>query len=134
MKTLLVLPLAALAAIALTGPSAAGGRMTDEEKLAKAIEGRVAEAPVKCVNMRDLGGNKSAGETAIIFNGRTNKLIYVNRPAAGCPDLSFGRALQVRTTTTRLCRGDIVTVFDPLNGSQYGGCGLGEFTPYRRAR
>jgi hypothetical protein len=29
---------------------------------------------------------------------------------------------------------DIVTVVDPTSGTNYGGCSLGDFTPYRRAR
>ena len=69
----------------------------------------------------------------ILFNGRTNDVVYVNRPAGGCSDLEFGRAIKTQTPTTRLCRGDIVTVFDPVSGMDYGGCSLGEFTPYRRA-
>lgn len=106
----------------------------DAANLEQALAGRVAEDPQSCVNARDLGSNKSYGEGAILFRGRTNSVVYVNRPPAGCPDLSFDRALRVQTTSTRICRGDIVTVFDPLTGAEYGGCGLGDFTPYRRAR
>jgi hypothetical protein len=87
--------------------------------------------PVSCVSQRDLGGNRSAGD-AIVFSGRTRSTLYVNRPAGGCPDLNFGRALIIRTTSTQLCRGDIATVFDPISRSEFGGCGLGDFTPYRR--
>lgn len=106
----------------------------DAANLEQALAGRVAEDPQSCVNARDLGGNKSFGEGVILFRGPTNSTVYVNRPPAGCPDLSFGRALKVRTTSTRLCRGDIVTVFDPVSRVEYGGCSLGDFTPYRRAR
>jgi hypothetical protein len=35
---------------------------------------------------------------------------------------------------SQLCRGDIVTVFDPISGVEFGGCSLGEFTPYRATR
>ncbi len=90
-----------------------------------------AGPPVSCVSQRDLGGNRSAGD-AIVFDGRTRAQLYVNRPAGGCPDLNFGRALVIRTTSTQLCRGDIATVFDPVSRTEYGGCGLGDFTPYRR--
>ena len=106
----------------------------DAANLEQALAGRVAEDPQSCVSARDLGSNKSYGEGAILFRGRTNSVVYVNRPPAGCPDLSFGRALKVRTTSTRLCRGDIINVFDPVSGVEYGSCGLGDFTPYRRAR
>jgi hypothetical protein len=92
-----------------------------------------AGPPVSCVRMRDLGGNKSAGEGAIVFDGIGGRK-WVNRPAGGCPSLEFGRALRVRTTSSQLCRNDIVTVFDPVSRSEYGGCGLGDFEPYRRVR
>ncbi len=58
--------------------------------------------------------------------------LWVNHPPAGCPDVTGGRALQIQTTVTQLCRGDIAQVFDPLTGISYGGCGLGDFTPYER--
>lgn len=106
----------------------------DERALSEALAGRIAGPPQDCVDQADLGGNKSYGRGVILFGDRANEVIYVNRPTAGCSDLNAGRALQTRTTTTRLCRGDIVTVFDPVSGMQFGGCTLGEFTPYRRAR
>lgn len=109
-------------------------RASDEASLAAQLRGfEPAGPPVQCVNSRDLKGNRSAGETAIVFSGIGGRL-WVNRPAAGCPDLRFSRALKTRTPSTRLCRGDIATVFDPVNGFDYGGCGLGEFEPYRRVR
>ncbi|WP_324748985.1 hypothetical protein SH591_09895 [Sphingomonas sp. LY54] len=106
----------------------------DAANLEQALAGRVAEDPQSCVNSRDLAGNKSFGEGAILFRGRTNSTVYVNRPPTGCPDLSYGRALKVRTISTRLCRGDIINVFDPVSGVEYGSCSLGDFTPYRRGR
>ena len=107
------------------GPSPAA-----ESELARALDGRVAGAPVSCVRLADLGGNRSAGD-AIIFDGHGSRL-YLNRPSGGCPSLAFGRALRVRSSTGQLCRGDIVAVFDPTTGTDYGGCGLGDFIPYER--
>ena len=131
MRSLALLPLAA----ALAGCMATtdqGAEMTAEtqSELATAVAGRTAGPAVTCVNQRDLRGNRSAGD-AIVFEG-TGNVLYVNRPAGGCPSLNLGRALRTRTTSTRLCSGDIATVFDPVSGIEYGGCGLGEFTPYRR--
>jgi hypothetical protein len=106
----------------------------DEATLAAQLRGyEPAGPPVSCVSMRDLQGNRSAGETAIIFSG-TGGRKWVNRPPAGCPDLGYSRALRTNTTGTRLCRGDIATVFDPVIHAEYGGCGLGDFEPYRRVR
>ncbi len=99
--------------------------------LAEALAGRVAGAPLTCVNLTDLRGNRSVGEDAIIFDG-PGSTIYLNRPPGGCPRLDFGRALRTQTSSPRLCRGDIATVFDPTSGVDYGACGLGDFIPYRR--
>lgn len=106
----------------------------DEAKLAAQLSGYEPDGPaVDCVNLRDVDGNRSAGEAAIVFDGRGGKK-WVNRPAGGCPSLEFGRALRTRTSTSQLCRGDIATVFDPVARVEYGGCGLGHFEPYRRVR
>ncbi len=113
-------------------PMEMGARAQTE--LAAAIEGRTAEAPQSCVSTRDLRGNRSAGEGAIIFQGNSRNVIYVNRPPAGCPEIRIGYALKTRTPSTQLCRGDIVEVFDPVGGFTAGACGLGDFTPYRRLR
>ena len=105
-----------------------------QTELAAAIEGRTAEAPQSCVSTRELHGNRSAGEGAIIFQGASSNVLYVNRPPAGCPDMRMGYALKTRSPSTQLCRGDIVEVFDPVSGFTAGACGLGDFTPYRRLR
>ncbi len=98
-----------------------------------ALAGRSEGPAVSCINQRGLRGNRSLGEGVILFEGRGDTL-YVNRPAAGCPVLDFGRALVTRTTSTQLCRGDIATVVDPISGFSHGSCALGDFTPYRRMR
>lgn len=126
-----------LAALIVTGCTAADPQAAQtaaaraETKLAEATRGRVAGEPVSCVNQRLLRGNRSAGEGAIIFDG-ANDTVYVNRPIGGCPELGSFRALQTRTVSSQLCRGDIATVFDPGSGIFYGSCGLGDFVPYRK--
>ena len=131
MKTIL-LPIGAIAVLAFA-VGAAPPAGNDEAKLSAALQGySQAGPPVSCVNLRMLGGNKSAGETAIIFEGTSRARLWVNRPRGGCPDLEGGRALETRTPTGQLCSGDIATVFDPVSRINYGSCGLGEFVPYRR--
>jgi hypothetical protein len=131
MKTIL-LPIGAIAVLAFAvGAAPQGGN--DEARLSAALQGYSQAGPaVSCVNLRELGGNKSVGETAIIFEGTTRSRLWVNRPRGGCPDLENGRALETRTPTGQLCSGDIATVFDPFSRINYGSCGLGEFVPYRR--
>ncbi len=132
MKRIMLLTCISLSAACTMNERPEAEREDDRTQLASALQGyEPAGPPVSCVEMRDLRGNRSAGESAILFEGNGGRL-WVNRPAAGCPELDSGRALQTRTTATRLCRGDIATVFDPVSGVQYGGCGLGDFEPYRR--
>jgi hypothetical protein len=136
MRHLLILASACLAVGCTTDEPGqrAEMRASDEASLAAQLRGlEPAGPPVSCVNTRDLRGNRSAGETAIVFSGSGGRK-WVNRPAAGCPDLNFGRALKTRTTSGRLCRGDIAIVFDPTSRIDYGGCGLGDFQPYRRVK
>ena len=134
MKTLLALPLMALTAGCMAErpmemSAAAQSQLTEE------LQGRVqAGLPQSCVQSRSLGGNRSVGEGAIIFRTMGSDLVYVNRPPGGCPEIGIGRAISVRTPSTRLCAGDIAEVFDPVQGVGFGACGLGEFTPYRRPR
>jgi hypothetical protein len=132
MKHLIVLTCMGLVAACAAEPPA---QMTasDQTKLQAALAGYAQSGPpVSCVNDRDLRGNRSVGEGVIIFDGPSSATLWVNRPPAGCPSLDFGRALVTRTTTSQLCSGDIANVIDPVAHMSYGGCGLGEFTPYRR--
>ena len=103
-----------------------------EADFAKVIEGRTPGQPQTCVQSTLLRGNKTYGEGVIVFEGLTNSTVWVNRPPSGCPELKWSRALRTRTTSAQLCRNDIVTVFDPTSGIEYGSCGLGDFVPYRR--
>ncbi|MBA3675997.1 MAG: hypothetical protein H0W74_01155 [Sphingosinicella sp.] len=130
MKIFLIFPLAILAACQPAGPVEMSA--AEQGDLAEALRGRTAEATVSCIDQRNAGGNRSIGEGIVLFGDRGDKIIYVNRPAAGCPIIDSSRALVIRTTSNRLCRGDIASVVDPGNGFGYGGCTLGEFTPYRR--
>ncbi len=132
MKKILALSIVAVT-IGCTAQAPVEPSAEAQTKLAAAIEGMVAAPPRNCIHLRDLRGNESAGEEAIIFRSTSNKLLHVNRPPGGCPSLD-GRALKLRTTGTQVCRGDIVEVFDPVSGVSSGGCSLGDFTPYRRLR
>ena len=132
MKTIVTIS-AAILATACTSSAPPQPSARAQSELAAALAGRTAEPVRSCVSLRDLGGNRSIGEGAILFKGRTSKVVYVNRPPGGCPELGLGRAMKLRTISTQLCAGEIIEVFDPFNGVSYGACGLGEFTPYRRA-
>ena len=136
MKTLLILSCLTFAVACTTdGEAQADADARTESKLATELRGYQPDGPaVSCVNLRSLAGNRSAGEGAIVFSGTTRSRLYVNRPPNGCPQMQFGRSLQIRTTGSQLCRGDIATVVEPSFGGDYGSCALGDFEPYRRVR
>jgi len=133
MRNILVstLAVAALAGCAPSGTTASSSG-DGGASLERALAGRTAEAPVSCVNLQQLDGNKGYPDGSIVFEGKNRSIVYVNRPAGGCPGLSSFRALRTKTTSSQLCSGDIITIFDPSSGIEYGSCGLGQFTPYRR--
>ncbi len=139
MKSIVTIVLsAAVFAIGCTHGSGTGARSRaeaakNEADLSEALAGRVAGQPQDCVEAAELGKNRSFGNGVIVFTSPTGAVLWVNRPAGGCPGLDAGRAIQTQTPGTRLCRGDIVTVFDPFTGDRYGSCTLSEFTPYRHA-
>ncbi|HET9426762.1 MAG TPA: hypothetical protein VFO69_00230 [Allosphingosinicella sp.] len=105
-----------------------------QSRLAVELEGYAPDGPaVSCVRSPDLEGNRTVGPDTIVFSGPGGRK-WVNHTRGGCPSLEFGRALRFRTTSPQLCSGDIAVVFEPTTGIEYGGCALGDFTPYRRAR
>ena len=129
----LVCSLLAVGAAALC--VSAAPRPDDEGRLAAALANYTQSGPpADCVSEHELGDHRSAGDSAIIFNGRTSYRLWVNRPSGGCSDLNRGLALVIRTPMDRLCRGDIAQVVDPVARIPYGSCVLGDFTPYQRVR
>ncbi len=104
-----------------------------QSSLGEALAGRSEGPAVSCVSQRNLRNSRSIGEGVILFEG-PGGTVYVNRPPGGCPNLNFGRTLTTQTTGSQLCRGDIATVIDTNSGMAFGGCGLGDFVPYRRMR
>jgi hypothetical protein len=129
----------ALAALALASGCAASAedeallRADSEVELAAELRDyQPSGTAISCVPLRDLGGNRSAGQGAVIF-GSGNR-VWVNRPPAGCPVIRHGRTVTLRTTGSQLCRGDIINVVDPVSGINYGSCGVGDFEPYTRRR
>lgn len=130
MKTLL-LTLAA-AAVALPAPAAAKPSLKGEEKLARAVEGRIAGEPVDCIDMRRIVSTRIIDDTAIVYDaGRT---LYVNRPRSGADSLDRWDVLVTKTHGGDLCRVDVVELWDATSQMPTGIVFLGDFVPYRRAK
>lgn len=141
MRTTMLLLAAASISVSMTacahgsapGAGAQARAAENAARLNEALAGRTAGAAQDCVDQRLLESHRSYGNAAILFGDTaSDEVVYVNRPPAACPGLDVGQGLRTRTTTTRLCRGDIVTIVDPQSRMELAGCALGPFTPYRR--
>lgn len=122
--------LAALFAIAGATHAA---RPSPDEQLAKAIAGRTAGEPVKCIPLRDIRSTQVIDRTAIVYGGH-GRTIYVNRPTSGLAFLRDDAILVTDTRSSELCNIDIVKLMDPGSRMLSGSVGLGDFVPYTKPR
>jgi hypothetical protein len=119
------------AALLAAGSTAQQGRSPQaDEKLAKALAGRTAGAPVNCISERSK--MQIVDDSTILFRDRGT--VYVQQPYGGCHGLSNSMSLIRRSFgTTRICRGDINNIVDVRTGFGTGACTYSEFVPYRKA-
>jgi len=133
MKTLTRITLAASLAALTAATVATAARPTPDEQLAKAIEGRTAGEPVKCIRLRDIRSTRVIDKTAIVYD-TLGSTIYVNRPKAGAAFLQDDMILVVDTHSSELCNIDIVKLMDPGSKMISGTVGLGNFVPYTKPK
>jgi len=132
-----IAPLVALLTTSLMTGCMTGGAHTaaappaPSPALVKALAGRTPGAPVSCISLTDIRSSRIIDTRTIIYEAGSRRW-YVNQPPGGCAGLAPSRALVTSTTTTSLCRGDIIRVIDPPNPMTFGSCGLGEFVPYTK--
>jgi hypothetical protein len=123
--------LSALALVTLVvAPAAAGPKLTAEQRLAKAIEGRVAGEPVNCINLRRIHYSQVIDRTAILYEA--GNVVYVNRPRAGAESLDQWDTMVTRPFNSQLCNIDTVDLYDTSSRIQTGFVLLGDFVPYRK--
>lgn len=102
-----------------------------EAQLERALAGRVAGEPVRCISLWGSNSSQIIDNTAILF--RVGSTIYVNRPRAGAESLDRDDTMVTRLYgDSRLCSIDTVRTVDLQSGFQTGIVFLGEFVPYRR--
>ncbi len=103
-----------------------------EAKLAKALEGRVAGEPVRCLSLHQIRSTRIIDGTAILYDaGRT---VYVNKPASGASSLRDGKVMVTKTIASQLCSIDTVKLYDTGSRMPSGWVGLGEFVPYTKVK
>lgn len=132
MSRSLALLLGGIVLAAAMPAQAALPRPADEAVLARALEGRVAGEPVRCINLRSARSSRVINRTAILYD--VGNTIYVNRPEVGADSLNRWDTQVVRPFGTQLCSIDTVQMIDSTSGFFSGVVFLGDFVPYRRVR
>ena len=122
------------ALLAAGAPAVAGDRADNrgEAKLAEALAGRTAGAPVKCLSLHNIRSSRIIDRTAILYEGPGNTL-YVNRPDSGSESLDSWDVLVTDTHSPQLCNVDVVHLYDSNARMRTGFVFLGDFVPYTKA-
>ena len=133
------IPLVAASAALIAGscsttPAQEARTSKAEQRLAEAIDGRVAGPPVDCMpNYRSATQMQIIDDNTLVFHdGNT---VYVQNPPGGCRGLGIGGYTLVTRQfgASQICRGDINNLVDIRNGMLGGSCVFGPFIPYRKA-
>lgn len=117
------------ALLAGTMAAEARTRLTPEQRLDKAVAGRIAGKPVNCIYSRDIRSTEILDGIGIVYttNGGT---VYVNRLRGSASFLDSDDILVTRTFGSQLCNIDIVQLVDRNGRFPKGSVSLGEFVPY----
>lgn len=129
-STLIALSAAAMLAGTSSVPAKPSANPEAAQKLADALSGRTAGAPVSCISERSR--MQVIDDWTILFRDRGT--VYVQKPIGGCHGLTDNMSL-VRSAfgTTRICKGDINRIVDLRFGHGTGACTYSAFVPYRTA-
>ena len=115
---------ALLLAGCMTGTAATPSQEADRWALEHARE--VGE-PVDCIDLNRIRTSHVRSEDVIDFEMRDGRILRSRLPQR-CPGLGFEERFSYRTSLSRLCSVDIITVLDS-SGSPGASCGLGRFQP-----
>ncbi len=95
--------------------------------LAGFVNNSYAAESDNCVSLNRLDRTEVVDNQTILFHMKGKKTLVNNLPRR-CPGLSFHKAFSYKTSIGRLCKQDVIRVFE---GSHFGAaCMLGVFDPY----
>jgi hypothetical protein len=102
----------------------------DAEKTASDPLEELLEDAEDCISLRRIQRSEVIDEQTIVFH-LSGGQVYVNRLPRRCPGLRHNKAIMYKTSLSKLCRLDMITVLDSMGfGFQRGAsCGLGSFVP-----
>ena len=101
-----------------------------QTELARALDGRTAGPPVRCLQLSRVLSTRIVERTGLLYD--VGGTLYLNRPRSGARNLRDDDILKYEVFAGQLCRGEPVQRLDRSTGSQYGFVLLGDFVPYRR--
>ncbi|MCY1670703.1 hypothetical protein OVA07_06705 [Novosphingobium sp. SL115] len=107
-------------------------RLTPEQQLAKALDGRVAGEAEDCIYLPRVTQTRIYDKTAIVYD--TGSTLWVNRPESGARSLDDNDIMLTQTFSSQLCSVDIVRMIDRTGGFWRGSVGLGQFVPYKKVK
>ncbi len=141
--TLKNLPLVTIgAAVLLAGCAPAGSAEPRAEALTpkqmeimdKQLAGKVAGAPVSCLNANSRSYQTIRVSDDILLYRASGNLVYRNQLKGSCPGLARDNDIMViRSYGTGTCKGDFFHLVDRASGIRGPTCVFGEFVPYRKA-
>ena len=116
-----------------TATSQPGRSAQAEADLTKALAGRVAGAPIKCIPTYRADDMDIIDDWTILF--KDGSTTYVQTPRGGCSGIAAHRNVLVSRPmpSSQLCSGDIQHLFDPVSRIGGGSCVFGDFVPYTKA-
>lgn len=126
MTRLAILPLLAVAACATVSDQPVRYARSDNAELYATLPA-TGEAE-SCVRTQSIRQTESLSDRAMLFEMDGGK-VYRNELNTSCPALLREDPFQYRSVTSQLCRGEILTFFQPTIGQTTGSCSLGEFVP-----
>lgn len=121
----------ALGAMIAVAPAQAA-KLSPEAELAKALEGRVAGEPVRCIPYSRVQSSTIIEGVGILY--RDGSKLYLNRPEGnGAERLDDWDVLVTKVYGSQLCARDVVNLVDGPSRSPTGFVFLGDFVPYTKA-
>jgi hypothetical protein len=113
-------------------PDAAAREAPGEVMLSEALAGRTEGEARSCVRQQDVRNARTPAATLFCSTGPAAS--STSTAPAGLPPITARDAIRHRTINTAICSGELIRIYDPQTGVEKGGCSLGTFVPWRRAR
>lgn len=132
MQAITLALVAATLASCASAPEAPQRSARDQQRLDRALQGRTAAAPVRCLPRYGTTDVQVIDDWTILF--RQGGTIYVQTPRGSCPGIGSGRNTMVSRVwgNGQVCDGDIQHLVDLGTGIGGGACVFGPFVPYRK--